>query len=68
MKVKNKVNNMYDLTMMIECNCGCKKLIPEFDNKGRRRKYVNGHTRINRNLDDIWSMFWERVVIAKDFC
>lgn len=27
----------------IECACGCKKVLPQFDRKNRERRYYPGH-------------------------
>ena len=36
---------------MINCACGCGILIPDFDNRGRARRFVHGHQSV-KSMDE----------------
>ena len=47
---KRYFKKIYDAAEMVECACGCKKLIKNKDKYGRDKKFISGHN--NRKYED----------------
>lgn len=43
---KNRYKPELHSNKKVLCNCGCGQYIPEYDDHGRLRKFINGHQRI----------------------
>jgi hypothetical protein len=50
--ISRKDKAMYNKEIeMIPCKCGCSELMPKYDKRGRERKFIYGHLKVNKKIN-----------------